>query len=81
VDGLLAATEPCAERDAKRIERERKQQALERDPMLGLVADAEHERDDARRQIEAMRELLMAIRDAVELPDEIIAKIDASLRG
>jgi hypothetical protein len=32
-------------------------------------------------QIEALRELLVLICDAVDLPDDIIAKIDAALRG
>jgi hypothetical protein len=74
-----AATEPRAETEARRVERERREP--ERSPMLDLVADTEHERDAARRQIEALRELLAAIRAAVELPEAIAARIDAVLRG
>jgi hypothetical protein len=52
-----------------------------KDPMmLERVGEAEAETHDARRQVEAMRELLVLIRDHVDLPDDIIAKIDAALR-
>jgi hypothetical protein len=74
-----AATEPRAERDAKRAAREMR--SAKSNPMLEAVADAEAETHSARRQVETLRELIAAIRDAVELPDELVARIDAVLRG
>ena len=38
---------------------------------LDAVGDAENREQAARRQNEAMRELLVFIRDHVDLPDEI----------
>jgi hypothetical protein len=78
--GYWALTEPRAERDAKLMERERMQATKSRDPMLDKVGEAEAETHAARRQVEAMRELLALIRDHVDLPDDIVAKIDAILR-
>jgi hypothetical protein len=75
-----AATEPREEAAAKRIERERKR-AAKPDPALDAIGDAVAETHDARRQVEALRELLSLIRDAVDLPEDIVAKIDAALRG
>jgi hypothetical protein len=72
-----ADTEPRAEKDAKRVERERKQKT---DPMLDAIGEAEAETHNARRQVEALRELLALIRGHVDLPEEIVAKIDAALR-
>jgi hypothetical protein len=74
-----AATEPRAETEAKRKARELKQSKP--DPMLDAVADAEAETHTARREIETLRELLALMRNAVELPGEIAAKIDAVLRN
>jgi hypothetical protein len=68
-----------AEREAKRKAREMREPKA--DPMIEAVADAEAAEHTARRQIEALRELLAVIRDSVELPDEIITKIDAALRA
>jgi hypothetical protein len=75
-----AATEPRAERDAKRIERERRQAMKPADPMLEKVGEAEAETHAARRQLEAVRELLAYIRDHVALPEDVAAKIDELLR-
>jgi hypothetical protein len=75
-----ADTEPRAERDAKRIERERKQAMKSSDPMLDAIGDAEAREHDANRRSETARELLAYIRDHVELPDDIASKIDAVLR-
>jgi hypothetical protein len=52
-----------------------------RDPMRDKVGEAEAETHAARRQVETMRELLVLIRDHVDLPADIVAKIDAILRG
>ena len=76
-----AATEPRAEKDAKLVERARKRAELPKNPMVDALAVAEAETHHARRQNEAARELLAYIRDHVELPDDIIVKIDAVLRG
>jgi hypothetical protein len=76
----LADTEPRAEKDAKRIERERQQAMKSTDPLLDKVGEAEAETHTARRQVEALRELLALIRDHVRLPEDIVAKIDAALR-
>jgi hypothetical protein len=76
-----ADTEPRAEKEAKRIERERKQTMKPRDSMFEAIGEAEAETHDARRQVESLRELLAFIRDHVELPEDIIAKIDVILRG
>jgi hypothetical protein len=76
-----ADTEPRAERDAKRIEREKRQQERPANPMLEQVAEAEAETHDVRRQLETLRELLNLIRNAIDLPDDLAAKIDAVLRG
>jgi hypothetical protein len=65
-----AKTEPRVERDAKLRERERKQAMKSADPMLDKVGEAEAETHAARRQVEAMRELLVLIRDHVNLPEE-----------
>jgi hypothetical protein len=72
------ATEPRAERDAKRAARDMR--PAKKDPMLEAVGNAEAETHAARRQIETLRELLAAIRNAVELPAEFAAKIEAALR-
>ncbi len=77
----LADTEPRAEKDAKRSERERKRVEEPKNPMVDALAVAETETHDARRQVEALRELIAFIRDHVDLPDDIAAKIDAVLRG
>jgi hypothetical protein len=74
-----AATEPRAEKDGKRVAREMR--ATESNPMLDLVADTEAERDSARRQLEALRELLVVIRDSVDLPEHIAARIHAVLHA
>jgi hypothetical protein len=76
-----AATEPRAEKEAKRIEHERKRETAKPNPMLDALGDAEAETHTVRHQVEALRELLALIRDAVDLPEEIVAKIDAALRG
>jgi hypothetical protein len=78
--GYLAATEPRAETEAKRKERERKQAEKSRDPMLDKVGEAEAETHTARRQVEVLRELVAFIRDHIDLPEDIAAKIDAVLR-
>jgi hypothetical protein len=52
-----------------------------KDSMLERVGEAEAPEHDARRQVEALRELLVLIRDHVDLPDDIVAKIDAILGG
>ena len=65
-------------KDVKRIERERKR--VKPDPMLDEIGEAEAATHDARRQIEALRELLALIRDRIDLPEDIAAKIDAALR-
>jgi DNA segregation ATPase FtsK/SpoIIIE-like protein len=59
--GYLAATEPRAERDAKRAEREMR--PPKENPHLAALADAEVERDASRRETETLRELLARIRD------------------
>ena len=41
----------------------------------------EHYPESKAWQVEALRELLVLIRDALDLPDEIAAKIDAALRS
>jgi hypothetical protein len=80
-ESYWAHTEPRAERDARLIERERRRAERPTNPMLDAVGDAEAREHHERRQAEAMRELLALIRDHVELPDDIAAKIDAFLRG
>ena len=75
-----AATEPRAEKDAKRIERERKQAAKSPDPMVDALGDAEAREHAANRRSEGMRELLAYIRDHVDLPDDVVSKIEAVLR-
>jgi hypothetical protein len=40
----------------------------------------EAERDPARGQFETLRELLVVIRDSVDLPEHIAARIHAALR-
>jgi hypothetical protein len=65
----------------RRIERERKQTMKPPDSMFEAIGEAEAETHGARRQVEALRELLAFIRDHVELPEDIITKIDAILRG
>lgn len=72
-------TEPRAERDAKRSEREMKGQKA--NPHIEALAESEVREHDARRQVETLRELLAAVRDFVELPEDIAARIDAALRG
>jgi hypothetical protein len=72
-------TEPRAEKEAKR--RERDMREPKPNPVAEAVAEAESETHTARREVEALRELLALIRDAVELPDDIVAKIDAVLRA
>jgi hypothetical protein len=74
-----ARTEPRAEKDAKRMERERRQ-ATKSDSMLEAIGDAETREHDANRRSETMRELLAYIRDHVDLPEDIISKIDVILR-
>jgi hypothetical protein len=74
-----AATEPRAEKDAKRVAREMR--ATGSNPMLDLVADNEAERDSVPRQLEALRELLVVIRDSVDLPEHLAARIHAALRS
>ena len=50
------------------------------DQMADLTDDTESERNAAQRQVEAMRELLAAIRNAwADIPDHVAAKIDAIL--
>jgi hypothetical protein len=73
-----ADTEPRVEREAKRKARDAR--AVREDPMLQAIADAETAEHTARREIELLRELLAVIRDAVDLPEEIAARIDAALR-
>jgi hypothetical protein len=73
-------TEPRAERDAKRIERERRQATKSDDPMLDALGDAETREHDANRRTETARELLVYIRDHVDLPEDIVSKIEAVLR-
>jgi hypothetical protein len=67
-EAYWAKTEPQAERDAKAAERERK--PPKENPLQELVATAESERDDTRRQEQGLRELLGRILDEVELPDD-----------
>jgi hypothetical protein len=70
-------TEPQEEKAAKRIARETKAKV---DQMTDLIADTESARNAAQRQVEAMRELLAAIRNAwADIPDHVAAKIDAIL--
>jgi hypothetical protein len=75
-----ADTKPRAEREAEQASREARAQAKE-DPLLEDLANTEVREHDARRQVEALRELLALIRDAVDLPEDIAAKIDAVLAG
>ena len=63
------------------MERERKRAEQPKNPMIDALAVAETETHDARRQVEALRELIAFIRDHVELPDDVVAKIDAIVRG
>jgi hypothetical protein len=79
-DAYWAHTEPRAEKDAKRIERELLRQATKSDPMLDAVGDAEAREHAANRRSEAARELLAYIRDHVDLPEDIVSKIEAMLR-
>lgn len=74
-----ADTEPRAEKIAKRVERAAK--GPKENPHIEALADSEVREHEARRQIEALRELLGLIRDAIDLPEDIVAKIDAALRG
>lgn len=68
-------TEPQEEKAARRVARETKAKV---DQMADLIADTESERNAAQRQVEAMREMLVAIRDAwADIPDHVAAKIDA----
>jgi hypothetical protein len=48
--------------------------------MLDAIGEAEAATHDARRQIEALRELLALVRNHIDLPEAIAAKIDAALR-
>ena len=50
-------------------------------PACHTSAVAETETRHARRETEVLRELLAYIRDHVELPDDLVGKIDAILRG
>jgi hypothetical protein len=72
-----AITEPRAEKDAKRKARDMREPKP--NPMQEAVADAEAREHTARREVEMLRELLALIRDHVELPDEIVSKINAVL--
>jgi hypothetical protein len=74
----LAATEPRAERDAKLKAREDR---ASKNPLADALGDAEAATHTARREVETLRELLDHIRNHVELPADIITKIDAVLRG
>jgi hypothetical protein len=50
------------------------------DRMADLIDDTESEGNAAQRQVEAMRELLAAIRNAwADIPDHVAAKLDAIL--
>jgi len=59
-----ADTEPKAERDARRIEREMR--PPKENPHLGALADAEIERDASRRETEDLRQLLGRVLNEVE---------------
>jgi len=71
------ATEPTEEKDAKRTEREMAEP--KKNPHLEALAESEVRENSARRLVETLRELLSYIRDHVELPDDVAAKIDAVL--
>ncbi|MGJ4939292.1 hypothetical protein ACQR1W_01860 [Bradyrhizobium sp. HKCCYLS1011] len=73
------ATEPRAEKDAKRAERAMREP--KQDKMLEAVGQAEAETHAARRETESLRELLGYIRDHVQLPGDVAVRIDAALRG
>jgi hypothetical protein len=75
-----ADTEPKAERDAKRIAREMK--PPKENPHLAALADAEVERDGARRHAEGLRGLLGRVLAEVEdLPLELREAIMRALEG
>ena len=63
------------------IGNERAMMQPKENPHLEELADSEVREHSARREIETLRELLALIRKAIELPDDIAAKIDAALRG
>jgi hypothetical protein len=63
-------TEPAEEKRAKELARE--QQEPKENPMLSLVADAEKERDDARKHAEDLRGLLgRVLAEAEDLAPEL----------
>jgi hypothetical protein len=72
-----ADTEPKAERDAKRVERAMREP--KENPHIAALADAEVERDDARRQEESLRELLGRILKEVDLPEDLREAIRRAL--
>jgi hypothetical protein len=76
----LAATEPRAEKDAKRTQREMR--PPKECPHLAALADAEVREHDARRESETLRELLALIRDelAEHLSPKLREAIDSALR-
>lgn len=76
----LAATEPRAETDAKRTEREMR--PPKEHPHLAALADAEVREHTARRESEALRELIALIRDelAEQLPPRLHEAITKALR-
>jgi hypothetical protein len=80
-DAYQRQTEPLTEKAAKQKEREHKQGAKAKDPMLEKVGEAEANEHAARRQVEDMREVLAMIRDHVTLPDDIVAKINEILKS
>jgi len=71
-------TEPRAERDAKRVEREQK--PPKENPHLAALA-AEVERDASRRQTEDLRELLARVlAEWADIPEELRKIIEEALR-
>ena len=73
-----ADTEPKADQLAKRIAREMK--PPKESPHLAALADAEGERDDARRHSENLRELLGRVLNEVEdLPSDLHEAIKKAL--
>jgi hypothetical protein len=62
-------------------ERHRADRRQEENPFLGALADAEGERDDARRHSEILRVLLGRILAEVEdLPEDLRTAIEKALR-
>jgi hypothetical protein len=72
-----ADTEPRAERDAKRTEREMKEP---KSPLADLVADTERAHDASRRETEDLRELLARVLDEVgDLAPDLRERIERAL--